>query len=517
MSSGEVRVEPGDMEAKASEINAPWPPVPTNSIPPCTLRLAGLAVAQVNASAATMTAYIKSGEAEAVRLSESFIAAANTYRAVDEASRSALERGGEASIPPIPVMPSLSPPVPIPAELPAGPPSPAPEFLDVKTAAMQISQPDQAASLDQFEIAWRDYAAQLEQRADSFQMDQVYWEGSAAEAAGDALKQHQIWLRDIAQSCRTLADQAGEIADAHRKARAEHPPLDQVQAVENRINNSTDVVDRMSATHEYAALQAESERVLGEYALRAYSKPVKPQRPPPPGAPQMTPVSRNGDPRKAHDSLPNEPVSDKAVSGVQHVEPPVAEDAAMPQAMGQPAAQRHSAASPAGGGAPSGGGASSGGSAPQGGGAPSGGGMPGGLPGGIPGAPTTAAPKSPTDPRLRAAAASGGGGSGAASGGGLPPRPLSPAVGAETVAPPPDTRAAQVAAPAATTTGAVAGGMAGGVAPMAHGAGLNQGKEKRRSPDLAPDEDLYTEGRPWTEAVIGNRRRRDVQDGKDAT
>ena len=44
--------------------------------------------------------------------------------------------------------------------------------------------------------------------------------------------------------------------------------------------------------------------------------------------------------------------------------------------------------------------------------------------------------------------------------------------------------------------------------------GGQQGKEKRRDPRTAPDEDLYTEDRPWTEAVIGNRRRRDVHDGK---
>jgi hypothetical protein len=55
--------------------------------------------------------------------------------------------------------------------------------------------------------------------------------------------------------------------------------------------------------------------------------------------------------------------------------------------------------------------------------------------------------------------------------------------------------------------------MAGGMAPM-HGAGV-QGKEKRRDPRTAPDEDLYTEDRPWTEGVVGNRRRREVQDGRN--
>ena len=54
----------------------------------------------------------------------------------------------------------------------------------------------------------------------------------------------------------------------------------------------------------------------------------------------------------------------------------------------------------------------------------------------------------------------------------------------------------------------------GGMAPM-HGAqGGTQGKDKRRDPRLAPDEDLYVEDRPWTEGVVGNRRRKDVQDGR---
>ena len=74
--------------------------------------------------------------------------------------------------------------------------------------------------------------------------------------------------------------------------------------------------------------------------------------------------------------------------------------------------------------------------------------------------------------------------------------------------------------PVATVPGAAAaapaGGMAGGMgmAPM-HGAqGAQQGKEKRRDPRTAPDEDLYVEDRPWTEGVVGNRRRREVQDGR---
>jgi hypothetical protein len=68
-------------------------------------------------------------------------------------------------------------------------------------------------------------------------------------------------------------------------------------------------------------------------------------------------------------------------------------------------------------------------------------------------------------------------------------------------------------AAAAAAPGGMVGGM-GGMAPM-HGAhGAQQGKEKRRDPRTAPDEDLYVEDRPWTEGVVGNRRRREVQDGR---
>jgi ESX secretion-associated protein EspB len=67
-------------------------------------------------------------------------------------------------------------------------------------------------------------------------------------------------------------------------------------------------------------------------------------------------------------------------------------------------------------------------------------------------------------------------------------------------------------AAAAAAPGGMAGGM-GGMAPM-HGHGAQQGKEKRRDPRTAPDEDLYVEDRPWTEGVVGNRRRREVQDGR---
>jgi hypothetical protein len=58
------------------------------------------------------------------------------------------------------------------------------------------------------------------------------------------------------------------------------------------------------------------------------------------------------------------------------------------------------------------------------------------------------------------------------------------------------------------------GGMGGPMMGGMGGQGQNQGKEKRRDPNLAADEDLYKEDRPWTEGIIGNRRRKDPKDVK---
>lgn len=96
--------------------------------------------------------------------------------------------------------------------------------------------------------------------------------------------------------------------------------------------------------------------------------------------------------------------------------------------------------------------------------------------------------------------------------------PLQPNVGGVSVGPGPTAGGPAGAAPAGGASGGAMGGMGGmGGMPM-HGAGHGQGggKEKKRTPGLAPDEDIYTEDRPWTEAVIGNRRRKDVQDNKDS-
>ena len=98
----------------------------------------------------------------------------------------------------------------------------------------------------------------------------------------------------------------------------------------------------------------------------------------------------------------------------------------------------------------------------------------------------------------------------------MPSMPLTGAVTAETVAPAPIMGAGPgPSTGAGISSGAMAGGGMG-MAPM-HGAGMGgQQGEKKRNPAVAQDEELYTEERPWTEAVIGNRRRRGTQEDKES-
>ena len=146
------------------------------------------------------------------------------------------------------------------------------------------------------------------------------------------------------------------------------------------------------------------------------------------------------------------------------------------------------------------------------------------MPGGLPGMGEDPMEDMPLldEPTLSPASAGGGagGGSGGGGGGGVPSIPLQPNVGGVSVGPSP-TAGAGGAGGGGAAGGGAGGGMMGGGMPMGGaGAGHGQGgggSEKKRTPGLSPDEDLYSEDRPWTEAVIGNRpRRKDVTEGKDS-
>lgn len=528
-----LQVDPSGLRVKASQISAPWPQTPQPPVPPCGLPVAASAAAQLQAAGATLQSYSDAGQAHAQLLAASLNAAADAYEQVDQNAGEALGSGSPVSSGPALQMPPASPSIqPMDMQSAAAPAGDT--FVPLDTAAAQIAAPDQAASLDGYAQGWNNYASQLEAQASAFQLDSANWEGGSADAADGALRKHQQWMQEMAQSSRDLATQAQNVAAAHRAAVAEHPTPEQVQQIEQMMMTTDDPLAQQQYMEIYQQMLQKSEQVRADYEKGAQVKPVHPPDLPD-GRTHCFPPWGQQDP--SDDEL-HRKLEDLDQEQIHHMEqkpggsgskgpdtkqpgssqpgdqqtPPAAP---MPQ---QPAAQTATPAgapatgTPAGGapagGAPSGGAPSGG----AGGGMPSGGMPGGGMPGGMP---THQEPHLPKDPSLKPAAAHGGGGGGAGGGGGgAPHAPLQPAVTPNAVAP--SGPAHEGAGPAAPVSGSAGGagmgGGMGGMGAMPHGAHGQGGKQARRH---APDEELYKEDRAWTEGVIGNRpRRKETSDTK---
>lgn len=513
-----LQVDPVDLRGKAAALDVPLPTTPEQPQAPCGLALASVAVGQISAEGEGMKSFITAGQQEATLLSGALKAAAATYEATDQAGAEAID-GTVGEVAEIPV-PKMDMPIPTPQMPVAACPAP-PGYLAVEVAAEQIAQPDQAATLDSFAANWAAYAATLASRAEEFDLDAVNWDGSAAEVAGTALRRHKAWLQEMARAAVQMSDHAKELARVHRWAAASHPTVAEVQAITARLSTTTDATQMALLLAEYQKLQARSEEVLAEYAATSVVTPIKPPTPPIRKALQTGwDKGKNKKTTSSDQPVAPGPGSPMGGGGSGSGAPPqaVPQQPQMTPASaqtGQPTGAPGSGGAPSGVGSPSGGGSPSGAPKPGGGGGLPSGGLPsGGLPEGG-GIPDTGLPEPGLDdPGVSPAGAGGGSGGGSgAGGGGAPALPLQPNVGAETVAPGPGggARGGGSGAIPASAMGAGTGAMGGGMGGMGHGGGM-QGKEKRRDPRFAPDEELYVEDRAYTEPVIGNRRRKDVQD-----
>lgn len=488
--SSEVRVDPAKLAAQASAMRSiTWQTPEVAPIPADALPFARDAVDRLNETARVLTEYQKWAEAENLRIAEILDNAAKAYREIDESYKDQLDDPGRAeaianiALPaPSTAMPALPAATPGPASLRADEYSPVPQ-----THAL-LNGGDHGNSLQVAEVQWGLAGTFAEGHAAPKNITD--WEGEAADAAHARMNAFSSWLHDLAGAWRKLAMAAAKVQASHLNANTQHIPVyARYVALEASLAQAGAGTDVSAAVEEMKELQRQSDEIRAEYARNASFDAVRVDNPPNSGSGAGT--------------------SGGGGAGGQ----PSGDPAAMAERMGESLA----APSPAAGGKP--GGAPTGGGAPSGGGSPSGGGAPGGAPSSTPGGASTGAPPRHTDPSLRPAAAAGGGsagGGGAGGGGGAKgagSQPLSPAVTAETVAPAPVPvpTSASGAAPGPSTTGMMAGGGMG-MAPMHGAAGAGQGKEKRRNPALAPDEDLYTEDRPWTEGVIGNRRRRESKE-----
>lgn len=518
MSGNDVQVVTEQLRARARAIQAlDWPDFDGQSrvTAPSGLQLSDDAAENVWQNARGLRQYQTVGKNEAKRLTETLENVAKAYEAVDAASKQAID-SGQGTVQPVTPEPSPTPALPKPFPIAPAKPLTCDFCSDPLKAEAKLAQKDQAASLLAAAEQWATQAAQLAIHAEQYNLTGLEWAGDAAEAADARFRKFSDWLDNLAKTWGLLAGEAAKVALAHKAARARHTEVaDQYRELENMWKDlvmrggmdSPALVRQIEA--KMKGLQETSEAIINTYHQNASTTSQIPEDIPESAAPPaVTASGAQGGPgagRSGQGPGGNGP----ATGG-----PPPGAPGAPQTPATTPASAQQDQGAPAGG-AP-GGGSPSGGS-PSGG-SPAGGGTPGGLPGGVPGGKPGDIPDLPDDPNLSPASAGGGSGGGAGGGGGG--MPLSPSVGGVAVGPAP---AGGAAAPAGTAPAgaAGAGGMGGGMGGMGHGGGHNQGKEKRRDPNLAPDETLYEEDRAWTEAVIGNRRRRDVQDspgdGRDST
>ncbi|MGO4444339.1 hypothetical protein AB4Z42_13380 [Mycobacterium sp. 2YAF39] len=499
--AGDVqRVEPGALRTQAAEMKGQnWHnPAEDAVTPPDALPSTNDAIANLNDNAQSLKAFEQWAAVENLRIAEMLDIAAAAYQKVDDQYGKAIEnpeRAAAVEAITIPDPPTQPPEIPGPAGAPrllgAG------GYSNVNQTQTELSAPDTGTSLKTAMLQWGVASKRVENNRPK--PPPGSWEGEAADAAYARMTTFGSWLTQLSDAWYDLAEAASKIIAAHDKAKSAHDPIaNEYIELEARMMQLAGLtgphggvrvqMEMEKIRQRMEELQAQSDEVRQDYASGATFSPVRPADPPSDGSHGSTTTSGGG-------------------GGAAPTGDPAAMAQKMAQSLGTP--QSDTAAGQQDGGA--------GGGSPSGGESPSGGGASGGGEGAAPGGePSTGTPKLPTDPSLRPAASSGSGGGGGGARGGGSDTPLSPAVTAETVAPGPPMPVATGHA-AATATPGVAGGGMGGMAPMHGGQGGMQGKEKRRDPRTAPDEDLYTEDRAWTEGVVGNRRRKEVQDFRDGS
>ncbi|MBI3224114.1 MAG: hypothetical protein HYZ39_03535 [Mycolicibacterium cosmeticum] len=514
----EAKVNTAELKGLAGAMRGVfWYQPEARAMPPDQLPLAVSAAANLNSNAEALQQHQKIAEAEGHRLGEMLDSAAAAYDEVDEKYKTTLDDPQRHSA--VEAITLRPPSTPLPP-LPDGPS--APESLD--GGGYSNIEQTQALLLSGNEASLRSAAVEWGLAADSADgarpmRDATDWEGEAADAAHKRLNDYGDWCTDLGAAWRRLAEAATQVADAHVTALTEHTPLFlRYEAAKEAIarllaeGGPKAEVQAQAVQAEMVKLQQQSDEVRQNYAGHATFDQVKVREPGFAGRGGSGGSSSGGSGGGSGGGGGNPAAGGGQSAGASSPpSAPASSQGMEPMSAGQSPSESSSGSggSPSGsGGSPSGKGGSS-----SGGGSPAGGGLPGGgLPdGGVPDLGLDDPGVSP------AAAGAGGGGSGAGAGGGggAPALPLQPSVGAETVGPAAGARGGGAGAipAAAMGGGGMAGGMGGGMGGMGHGAGgAQQGKEKRRDPNLSPDEELYTEDRPWTEGVIGARRRRDTPD-----
>lgn len=513
-------VDTTDLRAKAHAIRA----LNFTSIvdkPPLTapdrMPSAAVAVENLRINADFLYRYQEYGESVGIRLAETLDAVALAYDQVDAQARASIEGTVGTTEPIVPQANRLDPPI-LRASL--GPLSgPATDRFLVDNAQARLSNTDNGNSLNKARDYWMTTGNELHTASETFTSKITGWEGEAAQQAYDTLNRFGEWLHQLGSAWHMLAGEAQVIVDKHIDTLFHHTPVFQRYEQYEKEKDLAVAYGEDDRVAELAAkmaqCQQESDGLQNVYSSAVLPETITAPEPPDSTAPSA-PVTGNGTRPAGQpgDGGGNGPGTGNPGGGggggpagtTPATDPTTAPTSPMSAESPQGEQSGESGGGSQGGGSGSGGGSESGGG--------SGGGMPE-LPTGAPAGDDTGFPDYSTLEPVAASTGAGGGGSG---GGGAGPMPLQPSVGGVAVGPSPSASAGTGgAAPvAAAAGGGMMGGM-GGMAPMAGGAGAQAGKDKQRNPGVAPDEELYSEDRPWTEGIIGRPERRAGQGKKDAT
>ncbi|BBY03388.1 EspB family ESX-1 secretion system-associated protein [Mycobacterium seoulense] len=472
-----LKVEYDELMRRAAELEEPLPtPPPGDPLPTSALSIAVGAATQLAMSANTIRQYLGYCEREYKRLAKSLRNAAKAYEEVDEEAAQSIDNtvsgsgttGGVAGTEQMIINCDPDEDWGLDLPKPAPPPPPPPfeyPYYEVRQAAYDIEAPDQGASFLDFSRKWDAYQRTLQERAlDRFRpfMD---WESDSQLLVEQNFEQHRNYLFSMVQYCVQVSNQAKAVYDAHKKARWEHPTPYDIESTDGWYKYYKSIGDQnwtWWAIGRYQELQTKSEEVLDAF-VREASLPLAPVTPKsPPMATRIAPPPDPSQPGEGDGTIPGGPYDglpgDEGGLGTPPTLP------TMPPGMG---------------------------------GAPDKGAMDAAMKDALKGKPGM-----PAGAGMKPASLGGGGG------GGVPGMPLQPAVDSEAASRPAGAGPG-AAGPGRAMPGAAAaagGGMGGGMAPMGGaGQGQNQGKGKRVQSD---DDSLYTEERPWTEGVIGNRPRK---------
>ncbi len=232
----EVRVEPGQLRGKADDVATAGQRRLRRTDGAVRIHLRPVGDGSGQSGCRHPEKLCGIGKREASRLATVLRTAADVYDQVDERTRYALDHDPPLPVPSdsVPVNPTLPPSVPAieaPPLMESMAGGDTGGYLDPKAAA-QIIHSGNSGPMRAYAGDARSFASSLRAASDRYSLGGVTWGGSAAESAGNALRQHQEWLNRIAEQYDYLAAQAEDMANAQDKWAAEHPTVEEIEQAE---------------------------------------------------------------------------------------------------------------------------------------------------------------------------------------------------------------------------------------------------------------------------------------------